>query len=207
MAGLNDLVALDDLAPDQVAQVRRIYETAFPDELTAPFDDLRVDRMLVRIDESGPAALALVRDLADAQVDTGWTFLRYYAAGKRGAGVGSLMWKQLTSLLAMEGRARLLWDVEDPDEPGLSLGLADEHRRRIAFYERLGGRLLPVREYAPPHDDGHAPRLLLMEQPLLPQSPEPALTDLVEAVFRFRYGCPASHPATRAALESIAEQP
>lgn len=196
MAGLIDL---DDLSPGAVAGVRAIYEASFPEELTAPFDDLRVDRMLVRVDEQGPAGLALVRDLRGQGSDTGWTFLRYYAVGRRGSGLGSLMWRDLTDLLAAEGRTRLLWDVEDPDEPGLSPELVIEHRRRIAFYERLGGRVLGVRGYAPPHDDGHAPQLLLMDAALT-DAPEPSLRALVEGVFEHRYGCPADHPAVQTAL-------
>ena len=47
-----------------------------------PFDELFVDRMLVLLDEDGPAGFALVRDLAE----TPWTFLRYYAVGRRGRG-------------------------------------------------------------------------------------------------------------------------
>ncbi len=197
MAGL---IELDDLSPDGVAGVRAIYEMSFPDELTAPFDDLRIDRMLVRVDEQGPAGFALVRDLAGSEAgpasDTGWTFLRYYAVGRRGSGLGSLMWRDLTELLAAEGRTRLLWDVEDPDEPGLSTELVTEHRRRIAFYERLGGRVLPVRGYDPPHDDGHAPQLLLMDAALTASThaPEPSLRALVEGVFALPLRLPSRPP-------------
>jgi len=193
------LIDLDDLRSDAVAGVRAIYEASFPDELTAPFDALRVDRMLVRVDDLGPAGFALLRDLRGDVTDTGWTFLRYYAVGRRGTGVGSLMWRDLTQLLAAEGRTRLLWDVEDPDEPGLSPDLVVEHRRRIAFYERLGGRVLPVRGYEPPHDDGHAPHLLLMDTALA-DVPEPSLRARLEGVFAHRYGCAADHPAVQRAL-------
>lgn len=171
------------------ATVRAIYEDAFPEALRVPFDELFVDRMLVLLDDDGPAGLALVRDLAE----TSWAFLRYYAVGRRGRGTGSAMWRLLTGRLADEGRTRLIWDVEDPDEPGLSPASVHEHRRRIAFYERLGGRLLPVREYLPPHDDGHAPRLLLMDTPLA-EEPEPGLRELVETIYLRRYGLPADHP-------------
>lgn len=177
------LVEVAALAPAELAAVERIYHDAFPEELLAPFPDLFVDRMLVLLDDEGPAGLALVRDLAE----TSWTFLRYYAVGRRGRGTGSAMWRLLTQWLVDAGRTRLIWDVEDPDEPGLSPASAEEHRRRIAFYERLGGRLLPVREYLPPHDDGHAPRLLLMDTPLADE-PEPPLRELVETVFLRRYG-------------------
>ena len=183
------LVEATTLDPDARSAVRSIYVDAFPDALRAPFDDLLTDRMLVLLDGDGPAGLALVRDLAG----TPWTFLRYYAVGRRGRGVGSAMWRLLTDRLVAAGRTRLIWDVEDPDEPGASPAVAAEHRRRIAFYERLGGRLRPVRDYLPPHEDGHAPALLLMDAALADE-PEPPLRELVETVYLRRYGLRADHP-------------
>ena len=111
------------------------------------------------------------------------------------------MWRLLTARLAADGRTRLIWDVEDPDEPGLSSPAVDEHRRRIVFYERLGGRLQPVREYRPPHDDGHAPYLLLMDTPLAAE-PDPPLRDLVETVYLRRYGVPADHAIVNRTLQA-----
>lgn len=194
MGGLR-LIEAAALSPAELADVERIYVGAFPDELQAPFPDLFADRMLVLLDDAGPAGLALVRDLAG----TTWTFLRYYAVGRRGHGTGSAMWTELIGLLAAEGRSRLVWDVEDPEEPGLPEEMVHEHRRRIAFYERLGGRLLPVREYHPPHDDGHEPRLLLMDAPL-GSGDRATLRELVEGVYWLRYGRDPDHPNVRRTL-------
>lgn len=191
------LVEAASLSADELAVVRAIFEDAFPEDLQVPFADLFRDRMLVAVDNAGPAGFALVRDLGG----TGWTFLRYYAVGRKGAGLGSVMWGLLTALLASEGRTRLVWDVEDPDEPGLSTAHVVEHRRRIVFYERLGGRLLSVLGYEPPHDDGHAPHLRLMDQPL-GVVPDPPLRDLVEGVYRLRYGLPADHAAVRRTIKA-----
>lgn len=192
------LVPASELTPTELGAVERIYVGAFPDELQAPFPDLFADRMLVLLDPDdpvGPVGLALVRNLAG----TTWTFLRYYAVGPRGRGVGSAMWRHLTARLASEGRTRLVWDVEDPDEPGIPPEAALEHRRRIAFYERLGGRLLPVREYHPPHEDGHEPLLLLMDTPL-GEGDRASLRELVEGVYWLRYGRDPDHPDVRRTL-------
>lgn len=189
------LVEADELSPAELAAVERIYRDAFPEELLAPFPDLFADRMLVLLDDDGPAGLALVRDLAG----TTWTFLRYYAVGRRGRGTGSAMWGELTRLLTDEGRTRLVWDVEDPDERGLSENAVTEHRRRIAFYERLGARLLPVREYHPPHDDGHEPQMRLMDT-VLGAGDRAELRELVEGVYWLRYGSDPDHPQVRRTL-------
>lgn len=192
------LVAAATLTDAELGAVRGIYEDAFPDDLRVPFRDLFVDRLLVRVEDDGPTGLALLRDLGP----TGWTFLRYYAVGARGRGTGSAMWADLVELLAGEGRTRLVWDVEDPDEPGIGPELVEEHRRRIAFYERLGGRLRPVRDYLPPHDDGHAPRLLLMDRPLVEPEPAVPLRTLVEEIYARRYGVAPDSPVVRRTLEA-----
>jgi len=198
MSPRSRLVSAATLSDVELEAVRAIYETAFPEELTAPFASLLADRLLVRVEEDGPAGFALLRDLGP----TGWTFLRYYAVGTRGRGTGSAMWAELTALLAREGRTRLIWDVEDPDEPGIADHLVEEHRRRIVFYERLGGRLLPVRDYFPPHDDGHAPALRLMDRPLRGDIADVPLRTLVEGVYERRYGLPADSPVVRRTLRA-----
>lgn len=196
-------VAWTDLDEPARARVREIYGASFPEELTAPFEDLLVDRMLGLVSpEEGVVGLALVRDLGRGEADTGWTFLRYFAAGPRGRGVGSAMLAALADTLRGEGRSVLLWDVEDPDEPGIGEESVTEHRRRIAFYERAGGRLLDVPWWRPPHEDGHEPHLRLMALPL-GADPLPGLADLVRGVLLHRYGCGADHQATIRTLESL----
>lgn len=202
---------LDALDARQHARVREIYDEAFPPALSAPFEDLLVDRMLVFVDtgdvEDGAAGaraaevlgLALVRDLGAPDADTGWTFLRYFAASSRGGGVGSRMFRGLTALLRAEGRTLLAWDVEDPDAPGIPVEEIAMNRRRLGFYERNGGVLQPLREYRPPHEDGHEPALRLMATPLV--SDLPPARELLLGVMQWRYGCGADHPNVRHTLE------
>lgn len=206
-----DLRPWAELEDDARGAVRAVYADSFPEALSAPFEDLLLDRML-GYREPGPGApergragatgLALVRDLGGPGEPLGWTFLRYFAVGPRGGGAGSRLLAALADLLRAEGQRVLIWDVEDPDEPGLAAARVEEHRRRIAFYERAGGVLLPVADHRPPHEDGHAPRLRLMALSL-DGGPLPAARDVVLGVYRWRYGCSAAHPATLAALASI----
>jgi len=200
---LVDLSVLDDAGR---SRVREIYEDAFPVDLRADFDTLLSDRVLVRVDgkdgvdgSAAPEGLAVLRPLAG----TPWTFLRYYAVGARGGGIGTAMLHDLVDLLASEGCSLLVWDVEDPDEPGLTGKEVVEHRRRIAFYERAGGLLLPVRGYAPPHGDdldGHAPALRLMCRPC--SGAVPSTRDVLVATLTGRYGLAPDHPALLRALDA-----
>jgi hypothetical protein len=195
-------VLTTEVGPAQLEAVRAIYEDAFPPELSADFDSLLADRLVVRVADDGtPEGLAVLRDLGD----TGWVFLRYYAVGVRGGGVGTAMLGELADLLGSEGSRLLVWDVEDPDEPGLSEDHVVEHRRRIAFYERAGGVLLPVTDYAPPHGDdldGHVPRLRLMCLPLA-GADQPPTREVLLAAMTLRYDLDPGHPAVLAALASI----
>lgn len=191
-----------EVSTEQLEQVRAIYTDAFPPELSADFESLLADRLVVRVAGDGtPEGLAVLRPLGG----TGWVFLRYYAVGVRGGGVGTRMLGELADLLAEEGNRLLVWDVEDPDEAGLPEEHVVEHRRRIAFYERAGGVLLPVTDYAPPHGDDlgdHVPHLRLMCLPLA-GAPLPATRDVLLAAMTLRYDLDPQHPAVLRALASI----
>lgn len=198
-ASLRPWAELDNAVRDAV---RRVYADSFPEALSAPFEDLLADRMLGYREPGGATGLALVRDLGAAADPLDWTFLRYFAVAPRGGGAGSRLLAALADRLRGEGRRLLVWDVEDPDEPGLPPARIEEHLRRIAFYERAGGVLLPVPDHRPPHEDGHAPRLRLMAMALDGGS-LPPVRDVVLTVYRWRYSCGADHPATINALASI----
>lgn len=191
-----------ELSAGQMERVRAIYDEAFPPDLRADFDSLLADRLVVRLAEDGtPEGLAVLRRLGE----TGWVFLRYYAVGVRGGGVGTAMLGELADLLGSEGSRLLVWDVEDPDEPALSDEHVTEHRRRIAFYERAGGVLLPVTDYAPPHGDDlgdHVPHLRLMCLPLAGADVPPA-REVLLAAMTLRYDLDPQHPAVLRALASI----
>lgn len=190
------------LSEGQLARVRAIYDEAFPPELSADFDSLLADRLVVRLADDGtPEGLAVLRPLGD----TGWVFLRYYAVGVRGGGVGTAMLGELADLLGSEGSSLLVWDVEDPDEPGIPEAHVVEHRRRIAFYERAGGVLLPVTDYAPPHGEDlgdHVPHLRLMCLPLAGTAVPPT-RDVLLAALTLRYDLDPQHPAVLRAVASL----
>jgi hypothetical protein len=178
------LVPAHSLDAADLVRVQEIYEDGFAPRLRAPFADLLADRAYVLVDSS-PLGLAVVRELGD----TRWMFLRYFVVGSRGGGLGGRMWALLRSALG----AAVVFDVEDPDEHGISAEEEVVRRRRITFYTRLGAQLLPVRGYSPPHGDSSDPMLLMATD----------LTDVrgtVQAVYQHRYGLDEDHPIVERTL-------
>jgi GNAT superfamily N-acetyltransferase len=58
----------------------------------------------------------------------------------------------------------MVWEVDIPERATSKLGL-QQSRRRIAFFERLGGRLLPAAYFQPPVDGITAVPMYLMFRP------------------------------------------
>lgn len=59
-----------------------------------------------------------------------------------------------------DGYTLLVFDVEDPAEPGCGREQARVRSRRIGFYRRHGAHLRPVQGYHAPHGSEWAPMLL-----------------------------------------------
>jgi GNAT superfamily N-acetyltransferase len=204
-SSVDQLVEVGSVSPAVIEAAREIYEAGFPAAVRAPFDDLldaRDDeRLQLLLGGNGDVlGVALVRDLGE----TGWTFLRYFVvtAQRRGQGVGARLWSALCRDLASRGRRRLLFDVEDPDDPAADPHEVEERRRRVRFYRRVGADVVDVVSYAPPHHG--APGTASMPLRLMGAELDAAggsrgleldtvaIRDLVAAVMHFRYGVDAS---------------
>lgn len=172
-----ELIEAAALDAAQLDAAETLYATAFPAELRAPFADLFADDLLVLAGD-GVRGLIVSRVLGP----TGWIFVRYFAVATRGRGDGSRLWQLAARRWADAGHTRILLDVEDPAESGITTGERIERERRIVFYQRLGLRVLPVDGYRPPQPDGRPHPLLLLTTDLVP------VDDLVHAVYRYRYG-------------------
>lgn len=210
---LEPVEALDTVAADAV---RRIYEEGFPDHLRADFTSLTDHR------EDGEAALALVRGRQPCGFAmlrrlgaTGWTYLRYFVVDQRlrGQGLGGVLWGQLTARLRADGCTLLVFDVEDPGEPGCGPAESQVRSRRVAFYQRHGAVLLPVRGYQTPHgnagDDGWTP-MLLMAAPVAVGGPAPGAGQaraIVSAVYQHRWRLDPGHPRIAATQIAAPDSP
>jgi hypothetical protein len=188
------LVSARSLDSAQLARVQEIYEDGFDPRLRSSFADLLTDRALVLTD-GAPRGLAVLRALGP----TSWVFLRYFVVGDRGLGLGAQLWSAVRSSMADAGFTRIVYDVEDPAEPGISPAEEVVRHRRIAFYIRLGAVLLPANGYLP----GSYPMLLMATDLDVAQTPPITgddLRDTTLAVYRYRYGFATTDPVVQRTL-------
>src|ERR1700728_2699860 len=144
MAASYSLTPVKTLGSPAVDDIRRIYESGFAPHLRAGFDSITSQREpgelgFALLQNGQPRGFAMLRPLGA----TGWIFLRYFVvdATQRGQGLGGIMWDELAGLLRAAGYALLVFDVDDPDEPGTEPDEVQTRLRRIAFYQRHGAAL------------------------------------------------------------------
>jgi GNAT superfamily N-acetyltransferase len=197
--GTYTLETVDDLDSGVTETVRRIYEDGFPVHLRSEFNSLTTGRQdgelsLALLEDGQPRGFAMLRPLGG----TGWMYLRYFVVDGRlrGHGVGGILWDLLADQLAADGYTLLVFDVEDPAEPGCDPDEVTIRTRRITFYERHGARLLPVSGYEVPEAGGWV-RLLLLSAPI-GDGPRAPVPDVVDAVYRFRWERPTLEGVTYA---------
>jgi len=155
-----DAEAPDRLRPDDVPAVLAIYEEAFPSSERVPSavlaEGFASEREgLVLRDAGRVVAFASLIVLApDAR------FLEYLAVSSdaRGGGHGGGLLDSLRT-----GGGTVLYEVEDPAEPGIAPYECAARERRIAFYRAHGGRPAPFSlAYRPPSFDGSTPARMLL---------------------------------------------
>jgi GNAT superfamily N-acetyltransferase len=198
------LAPVEQLEPAGVDRVREIYEAAFPAHQRADFRSLLDgrwpgERAFALTQDGHPYGFALLRPLGP----TGWMYLRYFAVDEalRGRGLGGAMWSQLTAWLSDSGYSLLVFDVDDPDDPGSGQQESQLRSRRIAFYRRQGAFILPVTGYSTPHEEAGGsewtPMLLMAADLVAGESPAASASGVravVEAVYRHRWSIPPDHP-------------
>ncbi len=212
-----------DAGDPRLAAVRAIYDEAFPEDgedgwtwllerlagvANAP-GVTPVDYHLLVAEEDGEARgfMALAYWLTDGEdaVSLGFGDYLGVASGLRGRGIGAAIYRAALARLAEDAAAAgaplsgMAFDVEDPE-----LAPTDENRhlreRRIAFYQRLGARLLEEVDFWEP-TLGTAPavryRLFYHVQA---RDFEPR--QLVLKLYRLIYGWGEEHPLVRSSLRS-----
>ena len=158
------LTPIESLNGGGPERVREIYESGFAEHLRAPWSEVWADRLareesLALTDDGKPVGFVLLRSF----LTTDRVFLRYLVidADRRGLGLGSIAWQHLRRHCIREDFSVLIWDVEHPAEAGIDAAEVSTRRKRIGFYERLGGVVLPADDYTNPHGDHKTPMLLM----------------------------------------------
>lgn len=173
------------LDPAVWERAARVLDASFPATELGSLDDIHDQitqgsrRLWVNDDVT---AVAVTFDLATPSRDVLLEFIAV-APDARSRGVGAAL---LTDLAALAGGPIVL-EVENPD-----VVPTEEARRRVVFYERLGGTVLPgARSYAMPNlaGTGTLPMWLIEMDPV--RAAELAgdeLRDLVAAIWVRGYG-------------------
>jgi GNAT superfamily N-acetyltransferase len=198
-----------DLDDAGLRAVRDIYEDAFPARQRMPFDEIVASAragerlLLVAVDDGEPVAFGTVLPLSAA--NTG--YVEYFAvrAGDRGAGRGSDLWRELLDRAARErGVDAVVLEVEDPAD-ATDGDDAEERRRRVQFYERLGARILPVPGFRAINLDGSGtePMHLMWSATRPGVEPPGDAAAVVRALYEEGYEMPPDSPVIADVIASM----
>ena len=188
-----NLVEIADLNDGLLLPWLDLYETAFPPnerELVSSKLDLLKAKMRGDAEEETMLAAVVEQQtligIVDYEVNQALSvaLLWYFAVKRelRGKGLGSQIYRELIAQLAAKGIRTLIVEVEMPEEAESK----EKYRwaeRRIAFYRRLGAKLLTGVHYM--QDVGwHQPPtpMHIMVHPLQPLDAQSAY-DLAKAIF------------------------
>lgn len=201
-------IAAEELRVDEAWW--RIYDDSFPPHEREPRDVilesvLRRVGMAIRARRDGvTSGLATTHLLKDPAA----VFLVYLAVARteRNRGLGAELlegaWKAGADRLRTEGLQPLglVWEV---DPPQVAAGAeAGERQRRIAFFQRRGGKLLQRSYVQPPVDGIAAVPMRLMLRPTEGEEPPKETVDaLVREMYFEKYG--AINGIDRSILEGL----
>lgn len=173
-----------------------LYDEAFPAEEREP-------REVISRSVASGTGVAVRARLNDTTVGLATThllpsaravFLVYIATDRvlRGQGTGAVLFEQTWS--ASVARAQQMgwvpgtyvWEVDDPAKAKTP---EEEHRRerRIGFFRRLGGQVLPG-PYLQPPVDGVQPVPMLLMTRVVPGAESPTPAHLIRTIYYEKYG-------------------
>jgi len=167
-----DVPSADVLAAD--GALWQLYDSAFPSTEREPRSVIletlrRGDGVVIRARQNGnTAGLAVAHMLRHPPV----LFVVYLAVAPEfrsrciGAALFEKLWEEGCRRYSDEGLKAegMVWEVDIPERATNEQGL-QQSRRRIAFFERLGGRLLPSAYFQPPVDGITPVPMYLMFRP------------------------------------------
>jgi len=208
-------LAPEDITPDILAQIERISVTSFPPSELEPFsvlaDSLRRGDVALFVACVGEAIAGFGVTLKLPIRDT--VYLAYLAVDpdRRGQGIGGRLFRTTLEVSAATGAGTaLVWEVERPERGAPS---EDPKRRRIAFYQRLGGILLDhVGDFRMPDltlgpaVDVHSALPAALMWATNAERPAPTRAEtlaIVAAVYRVGYGRDLADPLVRYVFSTV----
>ncbi len=190
------LIELHELSDPLLLPWLDLYETGFPPGERVLVSHLlellhpqtrgahRGSHLLAAVDDSDPSGNPFLGLIFDYEpVGSAAAFLWYFAVvpDRRGQGLGAQIYQCLLSRLDAQVRA-LFYDLEDPAQMTTPEAVK-QAGRRIAFYRRLGARLLGGIRYVQTVGPHHPPLYLrLMVHPIQEITPREAF-DLARLEF------------------------
>lgn len=178
----------------------QIYESSFPPEEREPREVLirganpELGRVIEAQCDGKTVGIATLSFLKTIQA----IFLVYLAVRNdiRGEGIGKYLFKEAcnisTGSLAEQGYSPcgVIWEVEMPNETGITPAQQTLRKRRIEFFERLGGELLTMdfQYHQPPLEGGlSAVPLDLMAYRLNGSVLFPDAHEIVKSIYQEKY--------------------
>lgn len=132
--------------PDEIAQVRALYESSFPPVMRKPFREIaegsRTGEVALLVARAGnpPGRIVGMATLA-ALAQTSALYLGFLATDQElhNQGIGGALFDFVVEWVPTSGRDidTMVWEVEAPEAD-----LNHLHNRRIRFYERHGARVV-----------------------------------------------------------------
>ena len=193
----------------QANRAREIYEASFPKSQRVPFDALLAsdgDANRVQLVGLQEGAVLVVLTMSWLE-STDWWFLEYLAVAPetRSQGIGTRAWNEAIKRAGGSDAARIVFEVDPPEEADIGSSERAIRQRRVDFYRRLGAELLPLGEFHAPATTGDGlQRFALMARTtakeVMPAGP--ALGQLAASVLTDGYGLNPGDPLVRRALDT-----
>ncbi len=200
-----------------LAEVRELFEAAFPEYATEPD---YIPRKLVDQATRGIPAVLLASHgegdrvsgfaLADYFESIGFAYLDFIvtSAERRGRGQGGALYEALREDMIARGSKGLFLEVptDDPAQVATAAALK-ANKARLRFYERYGARPIIGTLYDQPIRPGKPPEPRLLYDPLLTTKPLVAddLREVVRLILTHRYNYPDDDPYVAKVLKSIVD--
>lgn len=200
---------------EQIEPLRAIYFDSFPPPERGDFkewlNEIAEGKRWLFLAETARRIIGYASILPWVTVDTHMLEYLAIARGSRNQNYGAQLFQHVAKTMRVLGKAEgIFWEVESDDGGVDRYGdaEADLRKRRIAFYERNGGRIVECapRYRVPSLTGGDPLRMKIMWLPLREGTAPPRgqkVRELIIGSYTVDYGLPADDPLLLAVLKEL----